>query len=76
MDERVSESSLHYIKEQVRVEKRAAELAAKDPENAQMMQEVKQGPKKKPSLDEKARALLNRSTQEEVKRLIEKYVAK
>ena len=70
------ESSLHYIKEQVRVEKRAAELAAKDPENAQMMQEVKQGPKKKPSLDEKARALLNRSTQEEVKRLIEKYVAK
>ncbi len=70
------ESSMHYIKEQVRVERRAAELAAADPANTSLLQEVNEGPKKKPSLDDKARELLRRSTQEEIKNLIRKYVAR
>ena len=70
------ESSMHYIKEQVRIEKRAAELAAKDPQNSAILEEIKQGPKKKPSLDDKARALLQRSTEDEIKKLIRKYVNK
>ncbi len=70
------ESSLHYVKEQIRVERRAAELAAQDPANAALVKEVNEGPKKKPSLDDKARELLRRSTQDEIKQLIRKYVAK
>ncbi len=69
-------SSMNYIKEHVRIEKRAAELAAKDPNNASLIKAVKQGPKKKPSLDDKARKLLEKSTQEEIKQLIQKYIIK
>ena len=70
------ESAMHYVKEHVRVEKRAAELAVKDPQNAALTHEVKQGPKKKPSLDEKARELLQKSTQAEIKALLRKYYSK
>ena len=70
------ESSLRYIKEQVRIEKRAADLAYKDPQNASLIKEVSEGPKKKPSLDDKARALLRKSTQDEIKHLIRKYKSK
>ena len=69
-------SIMNYIKEHVRVEKRAAELAVKDPNNVSLIEEVKQGPKKKPSLDDKARKLLEKSTQDEIKQLIQKYIAK
>lgn len=70
------ESSMYYIKEQVRIEKRAAELAYEDPQNATLVKEVEQGPKKKPSLDDKARKLLQKSTQAEIKHLIRKYKGK
>ena len=70
------ESSMRYIKEQVRVERRAAEIAYEDPQNAVMVKEVKEGPKQKPSLDDKARKLLQKSTQEEIKHLILKYKGK
>lgn len=69
------ESSMDYIKEQVRVEKRAAKIAAKDPNNAQLMQEISREPKKKPSLNDKAKALLRKSTPEEIKHLIRKYIS-
>ena len=67
------ESTMRYIKEQVRIEKRAAELALRDPQNAQLVYEVKHSPKKKPSLDEKARMLLRNSSEDEIKHLIKKY---
>ena len=70
------ESAMYHIKEQVRIEERAAELAVKDPKNAQLVQEVKQSPKKRPSLDDKARELLRNSTRDEVKHLIYKYKLK
>ena len=67
------ESSMRYIREQVRVERRAAELAVKDPQNAALVQEVKDGPKQKLSLNDKAYRLLQTSTQDEIKHLILKY---
>ncbi len=70
------ESSMHYIKEQVHVEKRAAELAAQDPNNITLIQKIQSGPKKKPSLDDKARALLKKSSQKEIEHYIRKYIAK
>lgn len=70
------ESSMYYVAEQVRIERRAAQLAAQDPNNASLVQEVKEGTKKKPSLDDRARELLQRSTQDEIKQLIQKYIAK
>ena len=70
------ESSMRYVKEQVRIEKRAADLAYEDPQNAALVQEVKEGPKQKPSLDDKARQLLQKSTQDEIKHLIRKYKGK
>ena len=70
------ESALHYVKEQVRVEQRAAELAAQDPANAQIMQSVANEPKKKPTLDDKARELLKKSTEAQIKHLIRKYITK
>lgn len=69
------ESSMYYVKEQIRVEKRAAELAVEDPANATIVQKIKQGPKKKPSLDDKARQLLQKSTQQEIEKYIRKYIA-
>ena len=70
------ESSLHYIKEQVRIEERAAQLAAADPANTALIAEVEAEPKKKPTLDERARELLRKSTQDEIKHLIRKYITK
>lgn len=70
------ESSMRYVREQVRVERRAAEIAIKDPQNASLVKEVSEGPKKKPSLDDKARELLQKSTQDEIKHLIRKYKGK
>ncbi len=70
------ESSMRYVREQVRIEKRAAELAYEDPQNASLIKEVKEGPKQKPSLDEKARELLRKSTQDEIKHLIRKSKGK
>ena len=70
------QASMTYIKEQVRIEERAADLAIEDPQNAQLVREVANGPKKKPSLDDKARELLRKSTQDEIKHLIQKYKAK
>lgn len=67
------EASMHYIKEQTRVEKRAAEIAMKDPKNAGMVYELQHGEKKKPSLDEKALKLLESLSQDEIKALIFKY---
>lgn len=67
------ESAMYVIKEKVRVEKRAAELAVQDPQNAQFVQEAKQSPKKKPSLDDKARELLRNMTKDQIKHLIIKY---
>ncbi len=67
------ESAMYVIKEKVRVEKRAAELAVQDPQNAQLVQEAKQSPKKKPSLDDKARELLRNMTKDQIKHLIIKY---
>ena len=70
------ENAMRYIKEQVRVEKRAAEIAAKDPHNAALVSQVLEGPKKKLSLDDKAIELLRKSTQAEIKHMIQKYIAK
>ena len=70
------EGAMHYIKEQVRIERRAAELAANDPQHAALMKEIESGPKKKESLDYKAQELLRKSTQAEIKHLIQKYVTK
>ena len=70
------QSAMAYVKENVEVEKRAADLAVKNPQNASLVEEVKQGPKKKPSLDEKAQELLQKMTQEEIKNLIRKYKGK
>ncbi len=70
------ESAMHYIKEQVRVEQRAAELAAQDPANAQIMNSLASEPKKKPTLDDKARELLKKSTEAQIKHLIRKYITK
>ena len=70
------ENSMRYIKEHVRVEKRAAEIAAKDPHNAALVSQVLEGPKKKLSLDDKAIELLRKSTQAEIKHMIQKYITK
>ena len=70
------ENSMRYIKEHVGVEKRAAEIAAKDPHNAALVTQVLAGPKKKLSLDDKAIELLRRSTQAEIKHMIQKHIAK
>ncbi len=70
------ESAMRFVKENVRVEKRAAELAAKDPNNEKLMKKIKSGMHKKPSLDDKAMELLRKSSPEEVERLIRKYIAK
>lgn len=69
-------NSMRYIKEQVRVEKRAAELAAKDPNNAALVSQVLEGTKKKITLDDKAVELLRKSTQAEIKHMIQKHIAK
>ena len=70
------ENSMRYIKEHVGIEKRAAEIAAKDPHNAALVTQVLAGPKKKLSLDDKAIELLRRSTQAEIKHMIQKHIAK
>ena len=70
------EASIRYIKEQTRVEKRAAEIAMADPNNAAMVYELQHGAKKKPSLDEKALDLLKTLTPEQTKALIFKYKMK
>ena len=70
------ESAMRFVKEHVRVERRAAELAAKDPNNEKIMKKIKSGMRKKPSLDDKAIELLRNSSPEEVERLIRKYIAK
>lgn len=70
------ESSMRYVQEHVRIEKRAAELAAQDPKNAKVLRELSTETKKKPSLDDKARELLSKSTEAEIKKLIRKYVTK
>ena len=70
------ESSMYYVKESVRVEKRAAELIANNPTYAPLVQKVKQEPKKRPSLDDKAKELIQKSSQEELKRLVRKYIVR
>ena len=70
------ESAMTYVEEHVRIEKRAAEMAAKDPANAQLLQKVEEGPKKKPSLNDKARSFLQKSSQAEIEHLIRKYITK
>lgn len=69
-------ASLVRVQEQTRVEKRAAEIAFKDPQNANTLRELQQEPKKKPSLDDKARELLQKMTQEQIKALLRKYKMK
>ena len=70
------EASIRYVKEQTNVERRAAEIAFKDPQNANMVRELQQGPKKNPSLDDKARELLQKMTTEQIKALLLKYKMK
>ena len=70
------EAAMHFIKEQTRIEARAAEIAKKDPKNAAMVYELEHGPKKKPSLDEKALDLLETLTPDQIKALIFKYCIK
>ena len=70
------ENSMRYIKEQVRVEKRAAEIAAEDPNYATLVTQVLEGPKKKVTLDDKAVELLRKSTEAEIKHMIQKHIAK
>ncbi len=69
-------STMEYIREYGRVEKRAAEILAQDPKNASLIEHMQQNNKKKPSLDDKARKLIEKSTQDEIKRLLEKYIVK
>ena len=69
-------SAMEYVKEVGRVEQRAAEILAKDPQNAAFVQQTQQKEKKKPSLNDKARKLIQNSTQDEIKQLLIKYIAK
>ncbi len=70
------ETSMRYIREQVRIERRAAEIAYNDPNYRNLVREVEAGPKKNPSLNDRALELLQKSTQDEIKHLIRKYKAK
>ncbi len=70
------EAAMRYIKEETRVEERAAEIAMADPNNAAMVYELQHGAKKKPSLDEKALELLKTLTPDQTKALIFKYKMK
>ena len=67
---------MEYIREEGRVEKLAAKILAQDPQNAALIQEMQQNNKKKPSRADKARKLIEISTQDEIKRLLEKYIVK
>ena len=67
---------MEYIREYGRTEKRAAKILAKDPQNAALIEEMKQQEKKKPSLNERAQELIKNSTQDEIKQLLGKYIIK
>ena len=70
------EGAVRFVQEKTNVERRAAEIAMADPKNMNIVQELKHGEKKKPSLDEKAIQLLQTLTEDEIKKLIFKYKMK
>ena len=69
-------SILEKIRRKVQVEKRAAKIAAKDPQNKQWLNEQNETNAKKPSVDQEARKLLQTYTEAQIKALISKYLGK
>ncbi len=69
-------ATMAKIKRNVKVERRAAEIAAKDPGNKAWLKQINNENPKKPTLDQEARQLLQKMTEREVKALIGKYLGK
>ena len=67
------EKKMSSVQWNVRVEKRAAELAVKDPQNAALMEEVENGPARERSLDYEAQKYWESLTPDQQKHLVRKW---
>ena len=67
------EFAMRRVKHNLAVEKKAAKIAYKDPANADIVKEAKSEGPKRPSLEEEALQLLQRSTKEQIKEMILKH---
>lgn len=66
---------LEKVHRHIKVEKKAAKIAYKDPNYQALVQQVKAEGPKKPSIKQEALQLLDNSTDEEIKELIRKWCA-
>lgn len=69
-------ATMAKIKRNIKVEKKAASLALKDPENKSWLKDMNNTNRKKPTLEQEARKLLQNSSADDIKKLIGKYKGK
>ena len=70
------EFAMRRVKHDLKVEKKAAKMAYQDPANAALVKEINDEGPKRPTLEQEARQLLQRSTQAEIKEMILKHCIK
>ncbi len=67
---------IQKVHHKVQVEKKAAKIAYKNPDNAALMEEINQETPKNPTIKQEAEAWLQKATQEQVKDLLRRYYGK